>query len=336
MAAPRSNLDLANDIDSFPYESNQEAFAKAQEGLFTFMWEDESGQYPLGYLPAAVVERLSETQIEYRGEIKVDTAKRTLFAFQQANEEERSRQFARLADHWRVQDAFPVLRGWRNELWPVYDRKGDLLLSMERGATGLFGIMRYGVHLTAYVRDPSASHGIKVWVARRSPTKSTFPGMLDNAAAGGLMTGEDPDECIVREANEEADLDEDFARQHIKPSGGVTYVYITHKEAGQAGLIYPEVQWIYDLELPASVRPTPKDGEVADFTLCSVEEIRQQLAAGEYKPNSGLVMIDFFIRHGILTPENEPDFAEINRRLHRRLPFPGPKNLDPQLHTGSV
>jgi len=40
-----------------------------------------------------------------------------------------------------------------------------------------------------------------------------------------------------------------------------------------------------------------------------------------------MVMLDFFIRHGILTAENESDFEEIKRRLHRELEFPGPHRL---------
>jgi hypothetical protein len=34
--------------------------------------------------------------------------------------------------------------------------------------------------------------------------------------------------------------------------------------------------------------------------------------------------LDFFIRWGILNEENEPDYQEIKRRLHRELEFPGP------------
>ncbi|RBQ85376.1 hypothetical protein VDGD_10431 [Verticillium dahliae] len=199
---------------------------------------------------------------------------------------------------------------------------------MERSATGLFGVTRYGVHLNAFVRCAEASHGIKMWIARRSPTKSTFPGMLDNTAAGGLMTGEDPFECIIREANEEADLAEDVVRGQTLAAGGVTYTYITHEEAGQAGLIYPEVQWIYDLELQSNVVPRPKDGEVAGFELCGIEEVQHQLAHGKFKPNCALVVIDFLIRHGILTRDNEPDFNEIKLRLHRELPFPGPHKFE--------
>ena len=48
------------------------------------------------------------------------------------------------------------------------------------------------------------------------------------------------------------------------------------------------------------------------------------MCRGEFKPNCALLMLDFFIRHGILTPENEADFDEIKSRLHRPLNFPGP------------
>jgi hypothetical protein len=34
-------------------------------------------------------------------------------------------------------------------------------------------------------------------------------------------------------------------------------------------------------------------------------------------------MIDFLIRHSILTPENEPNYQEICRRLRRDLGLPG-------------
>ncbi|KAM0279822.1 hypothetical protein ACHAQH_004373 [Verticillium albo-atrum] len=321
------NIDLTNNIDSFPYESKSETHDQLQKTLYTLLWRDARGVTPLGYVPLDVLMRLIDTPPDVKGDIDVDHTRHTIFAFKGATEGERSAVVAKLTKFWRSEDAFPVLRGWRNELWPIYGSDGELLYNMERSATGLFGVTRYGVHLNAFVRSVNDNHGMKMWVARRSPTKSTFPGMLDNTAAGGLMTGEDPFECIVREADEEADLSEDVVRGQTKAAGGVTYTYITHKEAGQAGLIYPEVQWIYDLELPPHIIPRPKDGEVAGFELCSIEEVQRQLAQGEFKPNCALVVIDFLIRHGILTRDNEPDFDEIKGRLHRELPFPGPHKL---------
>lgn len=48
------------------------------------------------------------------------------------------------------------------------------------------------------------------------------------------------------------------------------------------------------------------------------------MAKGEFKPNCALLVIDFFIRHGILTAENEKDYDEIKKRIHRDIVFPGP------------
>ena len=50
-----------------------------------------------------------------------------------------------------------------------------------------------------------------------------------------------------------------------------------------------------------------------------VSEVMDALHAGQFKPNSGLMMVDFLIRHGLVTPENEPAYAEIMTRMHRRL-----------------
>lgn len=290
------------------------------------MWEDEDGVYPIGYVLDRVVDQLSQVPEDIKGNVILDPDKRTIALFQEPQTEaERSRRVAKLADYWRQKSTFPLLKGWRDEVWPVYSRKGELLFSMERAAIGLLGTMRYGVHMIAYVKDPSAPYGIKFWVPRRAATKSTFPSMLDNTVAGGLATGEDPFECLVREADEEASLPETVVRARAKNVDVVTYIYITEKErVGEADFIYPECQWVYDLELPSDVVPQPKDGEVDEFRLCDVDEVRGQLARGEYKPNCALVVIDFFMRHGMLTEAEEPDMAEIRKRIHREMPFPGP------------
>jgi hypothetical protein len=38
-----------------------------------------------------------------------------------------------------------------------------------------------------------------------------------------------------------------------------------------------------------------------------------------FKFNVPLVLIDFFIRHGFLSPDNEPDYPELVRGLHEGL-----------------
>ena len=66
----------------------------------------------------------------------------------------------------------------------------------------------------------------------------------------------------------------------------------------------PDVLFCYDLELPPDFVPTPQDGEVSEFVLWDVAAVAACIArGGEYKPNCGIVILDFFVRHGLLTPD---------------------------------
>ena len=222
----------------------------------------------------------------------------------------------------RTRDVFQVLRGWRNEMYPIFghNKPDETTVSMERAGSALFGINTYGVHMTAYVRTVD---GIKIWVPRRAKSKQTYGGILDNTVAGGLATGEQPFECIVREAAEEASFPEALIRSNTKPCGTVSYVHIRDERAGgETGLIQPECQYIYDMEVGSDVIPKPCDNEVEDFYLWTIDEVQKALAEGQFKPNCAVVLLDFFIRHGILTAEDDPAYAEIVSRLHRILPFP--------------
>lgn len=293
--------------------------------MYTFVWQDERGSYPIGYVVDRVIGELGKVPADIRGPLHVDRTCRTISLFQLPTEPERSALVANLVSYWRQHETFDLLKGWRDELWPVFSRDGEVLFSIERAAMGLLGTVRYGVHLTAFVTAPSAPYGLLIWVPKRAASKSTFPGMLDNTVAGGLTTGEQPLECIIREAEEEASLPEKLVREKAKNVGTVTYAYITEKEtAGDSGFIYPECQWVYDLNLPHDVVPHPKDGEVERFDLCDVNQVKRDLADGKFKNNCAVVMLDFLIRHKIITASNEPHFHTICRRMHRKLPFPGP------------
>jgi hypothetical protein len=116
--------------------------------------------------------------VSIRGEFEVDRSARTVSAFRHLpNEAERSKVVAATAAYLRDNKVFDILSGWRNELYPVYGPKGELLFSIERAASPLFGIATYGVHMDAFVRDETASYGLKVWIPRRSKTKQTYPGV---------------------------------------------------------------------------------------------------------------------------------------------------------------
>lgn len=219
----------------------------------------------------------------------------------------------------RAQKTFKVLDGWRDELYPVYGPDRRVVMDVERAASALLGIVTYGVHMTVYVKS---YEDLKIWVPRRAKTKQTYSGMLDNTVAGGISTGEQPFECLVREAQEEASLPEDIVRPGAKASGTVTYFHVRDSRAGgESGLCQPECQFVYDLEISDSVIPQPGDNEAEDFRLLTVAEVQKAMADGEFKPNCALVLLDFFVRHGILTVENEENYIEMVARLHRRLEF---------------
>ena len=213
---------------------------------------------------------------------------------------------------------FRVLQGWRNEVYPIV-RSSREQITMDRAASPLFGIVTYGVHMTAYVKEQNC---MKIWVPRRASNKQTYGGMLDNTVAGGMSAGEQPLECLVRESAEEASFPEDLIRSSAMPCGTVSYFYIRDTRAGgETELFQPEVQFVFDLEVGPDVIPKPCDDEVEEFSLCTVEEVQTALAEGRFKPNCAVVMLDFFIRHGILSAENEEHYIQIVSRIHRKLPF---------------
>ncbi|KAH8705467.1 thiamine pyrophosphokinase-related protein [Talaromyces proteolyticus] len=310
-------LDLVKECDSFPYfEDNAEYYLSHLKNYHAF--KVNGCDAVLGYLPNTIVEKFHWIENDWQ----VDATSRTvtLMAAPGATPKARTEIMSRLLAEAVRRQTFEVLNGWRHEMYPIYGPGGEFLLEMERSASPLFGITTYGVHMTGYVED---EQGIKFWVARRSKTKQTFPNMLDNTAAGGMSTGEHPYACAIREAAEEASIPESVFAERAKSTGVVTYFYIRDARAGgETGLLQPEVEYIYDVQLDASHVIKPCDSEVEDFRLWTLDEVKESLKRGEWKPNCATVMIDFFIRHGILTAENEKDYMEIVARIHRRLPFP--------------
>ena len=197
-----------------------------------------------------------------------------------------------------------MLNGWRHELYPAYAPRGELIFEIERSAAALFGLVSYGVHMTAYVNSPQ--HGLHIWTPSRSKTKSTYPGMLDNTVAGGIPSGYTAFDTLVKESAEEASFPEDLVKTRAKCTGAISYFYIrSEKAGGESGLLQPEVQYCYDLDLTEpwdgkDVTPRPCDDEVEAFQLLSVGEVKKSLAEGRFKPNCGLVILVSSLspRHG--------------------------------------
>ncbi|RAU21733.1 DUF4743 domain-containing protein [Paramagnetospirillum kuznetsovii] len=194
----------------------------------------------------------------------------------------------------------PKLRG---ERYRVGGRFCDEpLMSVDRGAVSLFGMRAYGIHVNGLVRRPD---GLHLWVGRRALDKTVAPGKLDNMVAGGQPVGLSLEENLQKEAAEEADIPVQLART-ARPVGAIAYCM--EDDWG----LKPDVMFCYDLEVPQDFTPRNTDGEISDFTLMPVAEIAERVrTSDDFKFNVNLVIIDFLIRHGFLSPDREPDYLDI-------------------------
>ncbi|NDD00992.1 MAG: NUDIX domain-containing protein [Betaproteobacteria bacterium] len=172
------------------------------------------------------------------------------------------------------------ITGWRDEkfsFWPDSEilvngqcieptDKLNAAFEMERAAYRFFGLRSQAVHVNGFTEDGF------LWCGRRPLTKPTDPGMLDNIAAGGLPVGESLQLCGVREMAEEAGLSEALALTAVA-NGQVT----TCRSVARGW--HHETLWVYNLVVPADVQPVNQDGEVAEFTLLSPQQVVQAIAA---------------------------------------------------------
>jgi 8-oxo-dGTP pyrophosphatase MutT (NUDIX family) len=155
--------------------------------------------------------------------------------------------------------------GWRNETYAIRNSfDAEPLAFIERAASRFFGTMTYAVHLNGIVEAPGRAP--ELWIARRSETKATDPGMLDNVVAGGIGWGMGIEETLVKECWEEAGMPRELAAKAV--SGRAFHVLQSLPEGTQAELIY-----VFDLTLPVDFAPRNQDGEVGEHRLARIDEV---------------------------------------------------------------
>ncbi|KAJ7608341.1 nudix hydrolase 20 [Roridomyces roridus] len=264
-----------------------------------------------------------------------------------------------MCERWSQTGLFASIIGpkkWRDELYAVYrdpfgvhdypqanDSEDSLNFAFEteRAACALFGIVTYSVNMNMYqeYENSAGKRSLKIWIPTRAKTKSQWPGFLDNTVAGGIPSRISMLDALIKECGEEAKLDEELCRRHLRPVGCVSYLFRTDQ-----GWLQPEVEYIYDFRIPPTTDPTSTpfkpevlDGEVEFFQasissltdvispqshgpyppqLMHKPQIDAALRAGRVKPNCAIVLVDLFIRLGYITPDNEPDYLRIVTGLH--------------------
>ncbi len=203
-----------------------------------------------------------------------------------------------------------LLPKWRNEFFAVAPRWGATpLFKVDRGAVSFFGVRAYGVHLNGYTREGGR---LCLWIGRRALDKKVAPDKLDNLVAGGIGYEHGLVHTLAKEAQEEAAMPRELVARAV-PVGAVSY-----RMENEYG-VRDDVLFLYDLDVPAGFTPRNTDGEIVAFTLMDAADVVERVRkSDDFKFNVNLVLIDFALRHGVVTP-NDPEYLDLVTGLRRPI-----------------
>ena len=165
------------------------------------------------------------------------------------------------------------------------------------------------------LRPAPGASGLRLWFARRSPTKAIDPSQLDNLIGGGIAESETPDGTLVREAWEEAGIAADLAQ-------GARRVGELYVERVVPDGLQRETIFVYDLRVPASFVPANQDGEAVEHRCVPLDEAGRLIALSEgpdvVTVDASLVVLDALLRHGAIAAD-APARAALAALLRRTL-----------------
>ena len=188
-----------------------------------------------------------------------------------------------------------ALTAWRDERYAIARRLGaPPWFLLERAAARYFGVRTYAAHINGLFDGGGRT---SMWLARRSPTKSIDPGLLDNLVGGGIAAGHSIADTVIKESWEEAGIAPALART----------AYAAGRLELQRSLVdglQRETIFVHDLRLPSDFVPSAQDGEaVAHLRVDFVGAAR--LIANATGPDAvtvdaSLVVLDCLLRHGAI------------------------------------
>lgn len=197
----------------------------------------------------------------------------------------------------------------RQELYAIREHwSAPEAFRLDRALVPAFGARAYGVHLNGYVRR---GDDYSLWIGTRAPNLKVEPGKRDNMVAGGQPANLSLMDNLVKECGEEAHIAEALARR-ATPAGVLSYAFDAPEGLRMDTLL------CYDLEVPGDIVPQPSE-EITRFDLIPVHDVLALVRdTQDFKFNVGLVIMDFAMRHGLLTPDTEADFELIAAGLRER------------------
>ena len=171
-----------------------------------------------------------------------------------------------------------VLNGWRDELLDIICEAGTAVSRIERAVMRPLGLSTQSVHLNAFAPDGN------MWIAQRSPHKSTDPGMWDTLVGGLIASGETPALALLRESHEEAGLlPSDLTR--CREVGR----FMVSRQVPEGYQV--EAVTVTDCVLDAACQPVNQDGEVALIRTAHPAETLDMIQAGLFTTEAALSIL---------------------------------------------
>jgi len=198
---------------------------------------------------------------------------------------------------------------------PEVDRgEEEIIATINRMAAPFLGITSVGIHLLCYVFDKNKNN-ISLWLAQRAANKSHYPLYWDPTVAGGQPVDIKLFQNVIKEAGEEAGINPESVIQNAVSTGCLSQM--TCKPNGTC--MKQSLYYTWDMQVyRETFVPKSVDGEVATFELCTEQKLEYEIRYGNrLRPAMILVVTDFLIRHGVITPLNEPDYKKIQIAIHR-------------------
>ena len=204
------------------------------------------------------------------------------------DEPSRTRALRDVALTLRAEGALPA---WRDERYAIATELGaPPLAHLERGAARYFGVRTWAAHINGVVEDGAT----RMWFARRSASKAVDPGLWDNLVGGGIAAGFSVEQTVIKEAWEEAGIDEALARR-ARPAGTVQVVRPMFDG------LQRETVYVHDLALPEAFVPDNRDGEAVEHRLVTLAEASELIARDggpdEVTIDASAVVLDYLLRH---------------------------------------
>lgn len=193
--------------------------------------------------------------------------------------------------------------------WYSVGNRQNPLFEMRRFYSPYMGIRRYASRVNAF-------HGDQMWIVKRGTGVHEYPGRLDNLIGAGQVVGRTIFEHMVVEAHEEAGLSAEDCTHAVCAS-----MIHTCRHTSQ-GFLFDENIYIYDLDTQGTIMPhIVNEWEVQAIEQWPFDRVLKSIRTSEeFRPEAALCLIDFFIRKGFITPDNEPDYDELCFGLRSTLP----------------